>query len=158
MFLDRIDKAILKMLQEDCSITNVELAERVALSPPACLKRVQRLLAEQVISERVAIVNPEKLGSCLHMVIEVYMERDRKDLNNAFMKHIQGIPQVKECYQVTGEVDFVLIIEVPNMAAFDTLREEVFYNNDNVRSFKTHISMNRAKYTTQTNVYAWDES
>lgn len=156
MFLDRIDKSILKILQNDCSITNIELAERVALSAPACLKRVQRLLKEGVIAKRVAIITPEKLGPCLHMVIEVYMERDRKDLNNAFMKHVQSVQQVKECYQVTGEVDFVLIVEVPDMISFDKLRDELFYSNENVKSFKTHISMNRAKFTTETDVCAWD--
>lgn len=157
MFPDRTDKAILHLLQQDCSITNVDLAERVSLSPPACLKRVQRLLKENIINRRVAIISPEKLGPCLHMVIEVYMERDRRDLNDAFMKHVKNVTQVKECYQVTGEVDFILIVEVPDMAAFDRLREDVFYSNDNVKSFKTHISMNRSKYTTQTDLHAWDD-
>ncbi len=149
MFLDRTDKAILNILQQDCSLTNVELAERIALSPPACLKRVQRLLREGVIGKRVAIVDPAKLGSRLHIVVEVFMERDRKDLHNAFMKHMQSVHQVKECYQVTGEVDFVLILEVNDMAEYDTLRDIIFYSNENVKSFKTLISMNRAKYDTQ---------
>ncbi len=149
MFLDRTDKAILNILQQDCSVTNVELAERIALSPPACLKRVQRLLREGVITKRVAIVDPAKLGSRLHIVVEVSMERDRKDLHNFFMKHVQSVHQVKECYQVTGEVDFVLILEVNDMAEYDTLRDVIFYSNENVKSFKTLISMNRAKYDTQ---------
>ncbi len=149
MFLDRTDKAILNILQQDCSVTNVELAERIALSPPACLKRVQRLLREGVITKRVAIVDPAKLGSRLHIVVEVFMERDRKDLHNFFMKHVQSVHQVKECYQVTGEVDFVLILEVNDMAEYDTLRDVIFYSNENVKSFKTLISMNRAKYDTQ---------
>ncbi len=149
MFLDRLDKAILRELQTDCSITNVELASRVGLSPPACLKRVQRLNKENVIEKQVAILNPEKIGDTLHMVVEVMMERDRKDLNAAFIRQVQAFPQVKECYQVTGEVDFVLIVDVPNMAAYETLCNALLYSNDNMKSFKTLISMNRVKYETQ---------
>ncbi|MDB1122689.1 Lrp/AsnC family transcriptional regulator [Vibrio algarum] len=149
MFLDRTDKAILRELQNDCSITNVDLAERVALSPPACLKRVQRLMVEGVISRKVAILNPEKLGNPLHIVVEVCMERDRKQINQAFIKQIQNVPEVKECYQVTGEVDFVLIIDVADLRAYEMLKETIFFSNEHIKTFKTMISMNRAKYETQ---------
>lgn len=149
MFLDRTDKAILRELQNDCSITNVELAERVALSPPACLKRVQRLTLDGIISKRVAILNPEKLGRPLHMVVEVYMERDHKHFYNSFIKQLQDVPEVKECYQVTGDVDFVLIIDVADIRAYETLKETIFFSNENIKTFKTMISMNRAKYDTQ---------
>lgn len=149
MFLDRLDKAILRILQVDCSLTNVELAGRVGLSPPACLKRVKRLHRENVITQQVALLNPAKLGNLIHMVVEVIMERDRRDLNNAFIRQTQLIPQVKECYQVTGEVDFVLIVDVPNMDVYNDICEQLLYSNENMKSFKTLISMNRAKYNTQ---------
>jgi len=150
MFLDRTDKAILRILQQDCSMTNVELAERIALSPPACLKRVHRLINEGVISRQVALVDPGKLGRCLHILVEVIMERDRRDLYKAFMDSVQDVPEVKQCYQVTGEVDFVLIIEVPDMESYEELRDVIFYSHDNVKSFKTLISLNRSKYVTDT--------
>ncbi|UGA54705.1 Lrp/AsnC family transcriptional regulator [Vibrio sp. VB16] len=149
MFLDRTDKAILRELQSDCSITNVDLAERVALSPPACLKRVQRLTTEGVISRKVAILNPEKLGNPLHIVVEVCMERDKKQINQNFIKQLQSVPEVKECYQVTGEVDFVLIIDVADLRTYERLKETIFFSNENIKTFKTMISMNRAKYETQ---------
>lgn len=149
MFLDRVDKAILRELQLDCSITNIELASRIALSPPACLKRVQRLHREKVIAKQVAILNPSKLGNTLHMVVEVTMERDRKVLNDAFIRHIRAVPEIKECYQVTGEVDFVLIIDVPDMKAYNEICEHILYSNENMKSFNTLISMNRVKYDTQ---------
>ena len=149
MFLDRLDKAILRILQVDCSLTNIELASRVGLSPPACLKRVQRLHREEVIVQKVAILNPSKLSNVLHLVVEVMMERDRKDLNNAFIRQTQAIPQVKECYQVTGEVDFVLIVDVPDMNTYNDICEKLLYSNENMKSFKTLISMNRVKYNTQ---------
>lgn len=148
MFLDRTDKLILRELQVDCSLTNVELAERVALSPPACLKRVQRLTQEGVIAKRVAILNPNKLGNPLHIVVEVCMERDRKDINHAFMMQIKEVEEVKECYQVTGEVDFILIIDVANLQAYESLKDKIFFSNEHIKSFKTMISMNRAKYET----------
>lgn len=149
MFLDRIDKAILRELQRDCSITNVRLAEQVALSPPACHKRVNRLIKEGVIARQVAIVNQEKLAPCLHMVVEVITERDNRALDESFVRQVQKKPEVKECYKVTGEVDFVLIIDMPDMNAYEKLCDEIFYSNENIKSFKTLISMNRAKYSTE---------
>lgn len=152
MFLDRTDKAILRELQKDCSMTNVQLAEKIALSPPACHKRVQRLIKEEVIDRRVAIINSAKLAPCIHMVVEVMMESDKKAVNNAFIRQVQKVPQVKECYLVTGEVDFVLVIAVPDMQSYEDLCEELFYSNENMHSFKTMISMNRAKYDTQVEI------
>src|SRR5690606_34135227 len=103
MRLDRIDRRILALLQRDSSVTNLALAEQVGLSPPACLKRVKRLKDEGVIAREVALIAPEKLGQLLHVVVEVVMERDRKDLYAAFLRRVETAREVKQCYQVTGE-------------------------------------------------------
>ena len=152
MSLDRIDRNILTQLQHDCSLTNVQLAEVVGLSPPACLKRVKRLTAEGYISRQVAIVSPEKLGPLLHLVVEVYMERDHKHLYQRFVDRVQATPEVKQCYQVTGELDFILIIVVSDMTAYDELCDRILYSDPNVRKFRTLISMKRNKYETAMDV------
>ena len=148
MLLDRIDRRILAILQRDCSLTNLALAEEVGLSPPACLKRVKRLEAAGVIARQVALLAPEKLGQPLHVVVEVQMERDRKDLYAAFLRRVQAAREVKQCYQVTGEVDFVLIVVVPDMDAYDRFCDTVLYADENLRKFRTMISRFRNKFDT----------
>jgi len=103
MFLDKIDKAILRQLQSDASVSNLKLAEIVNLSPPACLKRVKRLENQGVINKRVALLNQSKFGNCLHMIVEIMMHQDRLDLNNSFIKAVKDCGQVHECYKVTGK-------------------------------------------------------
>ncbi|MCL6415286.1 Lrp/AsnC family transcriptional regulator [Aestuariirhabdus sp. Z084] len=146
--IDRLDTAILKQLQQDCSVTNQQLAERVGLSPPACLKRVRKLKQSGLIKQQVALLDQEQLGACLHMVVEVEMERDRYDLYQQFAKRVNAAEEVKQCYQVTGEVDFVLIVVVADMVAYEAFCRQVLYAEANMKNFRTLISMKRVKFDT----------
>ena len=148
MFLDRLDKAILRQLQLDASVSNLQLASMVGLSPPACFKRVKKLKSQGIIASQVVLLAQEKLGACLHMIVNVEMERDRLDLNTGFIKHIRTAPEVRECYQVTGEIDFVLLVTVENMQQYDDFCQRHLYSEANMKNFKTQISMNRVKYDT----------
>ena len=150
--LDRIDRRILNQLQRDCSLTNLQLAEQVGLSPPACLKRVKRLTDEGVISKKVALLTPESFGPSLHMVVEVIMESDHKKVNLSFVKRIQASSEVKQCYQVTGDVDFVLVVMVPDMPAYEAFCDRVLYADPNMKKFRTMISMRREKFDTAIDV------
>lgn len=148
MFLDRIDKAILRQLQQDASVSNLELASMIGLSPPACFKRVKKLKSEGIIARQVVLLDQEKLGPCLHMIVSVEMERDRLDLNDGFIKHIRTASEVRECYQVTGEIDFVLLVTVENMQDYELFCQRYLYSEPNMKNFKTQISMDRVKYDT----------
>jgi Lrp/AsnC family leucine-responsive transcriptional regulator len=152
MFLDKLDKTILRQLQDDASMSNLALSRLIGLSPPACLKRVKRLEREGVISARVALLNPEKLGACLHMIVEVRMERDRAELNSQFIKLVQNAKEVKECYKVTGEIDFVLVVTVTDMQAYENFCQRVIYSDANMKNFRTLISINRTKYITSVSI------
>lgn len=149
MTLDSLDRRILDQLQTDASLTNQALADRVGLSPSACLKRVKRLKREGVIARQVALLDPARLAPCLHMVVEVIMACDRKDLYQRFVDRILEEDEVKQCYQVTGEVDFVLIVEVENMEAYDRFCDRVLFSDDNLQKFRTLISRQRNKFVTQ---------
>lgn len=146
--MDAIDQRILIQLQRDASLTNQALADSVGLSPSACLKRVKRLWKNGVLERQVVLVNPAAVGLYMHMVVEVTMERDRKDLYQRFLKNAIAVDEVKQCYQVTGEVDFVLIVQVPDMEAYDRFCDELLYADDNVRKFRTLISRDRKKFDT----------
>ncbi len=104
--LDRIDRQILNILQRNNRISNLQLAEEVSLSPPACLKRVKRLRESGVIEADVAILNSRILGKMLNIIVEVEMIRDQADLADAFMRKMQLADEVTQCYQVTGRSIF----------------------------------------------------
>ncbi|MCV6588888.1 MAG: Lrp/AsnC family transcriptional regulator [Marinobacterium sp.] len=146
--MDEIDRHILRQMQQDNRISNQHLADTVGLSPPACLKRVRKLREQGAIIADVAILNPRLAGVPITMIVEVEMERDRVDLSQRFSRAVQQAPEVTQCYQVTGEVDFVLIVSVPDMDAFQAFCERVLYAESNMRKFRTLIAMKRDKFTT----------
>ena len=146
--MDSIDRRILDCLQRDASLTNLALAERVGLSPSACLTRVKRLRESGVIERVVALLNPAALGACLHIVVEVTMERDDKRLYRRFEQRLSEAPEVTQCYSVTGECDFVLILAVADMDAYDRFCDEVLYADGNMRKFRTLVSRHRVKFDT----------
>jgi len=148
MFLDRLDKSILRQMQCDSSISNLKLADIVGLSPPACLKRVKRLQQQGVICAQVALLDERAFGTSLHMIVEIMMQQDRLDSNAAFIEKIQLADEVHQCYKVTGEVDFVLVVVVPDMPSYEDFCQRVIYQEQNLRNFRTLISMNRVKYDT----------
>ncbi|MBD3896909.1 Lrp/AsnC family transcriptional regulator [Halomonas sp. ML-15] len=147
--MDRLDLRILDQLQHDASLTNQALAERVGLSPSACLKRVRRLKASGVIQREVAILAPDAFSASLNMVVEVTMARDDKALYRDFIQRVETAPEVTQCYQVTGEVDFVLIVSVPDMQGYDRFCESVLYAGGGMHKFRTLISRKRNKFETR---------
>lgn len=146
--MDAIDRRILDQLQRDSSLSNLALAEEIGLSPSACLKRVKRLRDAGIIEQEVALLNPDALGQCLHMVVEVTMERDSKSLYQRFLQSALNAPEVKQCYQVTGECDFILIVTVAGLEEYDRFCDQVIYADDNMRKFRTLISRKRHKFDT----------
>lgn len=148
MEIDALDRKILIELQKNNRIANVDLAAEVGLSPPACLKRVKRLRQSGVISRDVAIVDPQLAGNRLNLIVSVEMERDRADIYQRFSKAVLNAPEVTECYQVSGETDFVLIVSVADVAAYEEFIERVLHKDPNIRKFRTAISIRRVKYTT----------
>ncbi len=148
MDLDRIDKHLLNLLQQDVRQSNAHLAELVGLSAPACLQRLKRLRNSGIIQREVAILDPATVGQSLTMIVEVELERDRPDLYERFSKVVNKAPEVSQCYRVTGEVDVVLIVSVADMNAFDDFVQRVLYADANMRKFRTLISMKRTKFNT----------
>ncbi|MDE1463902.1 Lrp/AsnC family transcriptional regulator [Spartinivicinus poritis] len=146
--LDQIDRRILNLLQQDSSISNVVLADQVGLSPPACLRRVNRLREIGVICAEVALLDPKKVGYQLNIIVEVELERDRPDLYDQFRRKVLDAQEVTQCYQVTGEVDFILIVVVPDMQAYEAFIQRVLYTETNMRKFRSLISLHRDKFET----------
>ncbi|MCG9595787.1 Lrp/AsnC family transcriptional regulator [Vibrio sp. Isolate25] len=152
MEIDRLDRKILAILQKNNRIANVELAEEVGLSPPACLKRVKRLREEKVIIGDVSIINPELAGNKMNLIVSVEMERDRPDIYSVFRQSVMKAPEVTQCYQITGGYDFMLVVSVPNISAYEKFIERVLHQDKNIRKFQTSVSTRTVKFSTEVNV------
>ncbi len=142
--LDSIDWAILKELQADGSITNVELARRVGLSAPPCLRRVRALEASGVIKAYRAMLDPKALGFevvCFAMV--QLAAQGRADLE-AFQARIGAWPVVRECWLLSGDVDFILKCVAPNLTAFQAFVGELT-DLPNVRNVRTALTIDLVK-------------
>ncbi len=148
--LDPIDLRILDVLQDDASLSNQELAARVATSAATCLRRVKRLVDSGVIERRVAILAPDRAGSGLQAgltaVIEVTLDRQAAELQAAFEERATADPEVQQCYRVTPGPDFVLIAYVPGTDGYQALAARLLTSDLNVRNVRTYFSIRRAKF------------
>ena len=143
--LDSFDIKLLNLVQTDTRRTAQELAERVNLSPSACLRRLNRLRETGVIEAEIAVVSPAAVGHRLTMVVEVSLERERPDIMSDFKKAMRMTPEVIQCYYVTGEVDFILIVAVKSMSDYETFTNDFLFNNKNIKRFNTLVVMDRVK-------------
>lgn len=141
--LDEVDHRILGMLQNDADLSNLELARRIGLSPATALRRVKRLKEQGVIERFVAVLNPEALGAGLLAVVEVSLERQGDQAQQAFAARACAQPEVQQCYQVSPGPDFVLIAQVPDMPAYQRFTQRLLTEDANVRHVKAYFSVKR---------------
>jgi Lrp/AsnC family leucine-responsive transcriptional regulator len=147
--LDDLDRRILAVLQDDASLSHVALAARVHASAPTCLRRVRRLVERGVIERRVAIVAPDALGPSLTAIVEVTLDRQASELLDAFQARAVAEPAVQQCYRVSPGPDFVLVLQVRDMAADRAFAHRVLASESNVRNVRTYFSVLRAKFETR---------
>jgi Lrp/AsnC family transcriptional regulator, leucine-responsive regulatory protein len=146
--LDPIDRKILAILQRDNQITNLALAERVGLSPPPCLRRVRRLRELGVIEKDVALIDPIKVGQSIIAFVGVELDRQREDVLTSFERKIASEPTVQQCYFVSGEIDYLLVVTCPDMESYNAFARRVLANEHNIRRFRTSFCLSRVKYDT----------
>ncbi len=119
--MDRTDKKILELLQSNCKMNNQELAELVALSPSSCLRRVKQLEDNGYIKRQVALLEPEKLGLQLTVIVLVGLNSHQPAIMSEFEEKIRYLPEVIQCYLITGQsADYLLKIIVPDMNAYQS--------------------------------------
>lgn len=145
MSLDHFDLALLEAIQQDASTSQQDLGARVNLSPAAVNRRLKKLNTDGVVRKTVALVDPVRLGYGLTVIAAVEVENERLDLLDAMKRTFLACPQVQQCYYVTGESDFVLILAVRNMEQYTELTRTLFFESNNVKRFKTLVSMSNVK-------------
>lgn len=146
--LDAIDVKILTQLQEDASLSNVELAQRVGLSPSPCLARVRALEASGIIARRVTLLDPVSLGATISVFIQVALEKQTEAQLEIFEEAILGFSEVMECYLMTGDSDYLLRVVVPDLIALQHFIVEKVSKTPGVANIRSSFALKQVKYKT----------
>jgi Lrp/AsnC family transcriptional regulator, leucine-responsive regulatory protein len=125
MDLDRYDRAILKLLQTDARITNASLAEKVSLSESACLRRVRALEESGLVEGYTAVLNQQKAGYPVNVFVNITLDRQAQPGLEAFENAVRKLPEVMECYLMTGDFDYILRVVVADLADFERLHQHL---------------------------------
>ena len=145
--MDEIDRALLEILQKDTTLSTAEMAARVGLSPTPCWKRIQKLEASGVITGRVAIVDPERVGVGLSVFVAIEAGEHTPTWLERFSAGIAGLPEVIEVYRMAGEVDYMLRVAVADMAEYDTFYKRLIAIAP-MKNVTSRFAMERMKHTT----------
>lgn len=145
--MDRIDRHILKILQDNASATVAEIADKVGLSQTPCWKRIQKLEATGVLKKRVAIVAPEKVGIGLVVHIAIQAGDHSSETLDYFVRAVSAMPEVMEFSRLAGEVDYVLRVVAPDISAYDAFYKRLAAIAP-LRSVSSHFVLQQIKSTT----------
>ncbi|ASK29405.1 AsnC family transcriptional regulator [Chryseobacterium sp. T16E-39] len=143
--LDRFDISILEILQKDNLTPQRDIGDHIGLSAAAVQRRIKRMRESGIIKADVSVIDIEKLNHSVTLIVEVFLESDKIDLIDQMKTTFKATPEVQQCYYVTGEADFVLVIVIPSMKHYELLTRKIFYSNDNIKHFKTLVSMDSVK-------------
>ncbi|MEM1200458.1 MAG: Lrp/AsnC family transcriptional regulator [Pseudomonadota bacterium] len=143
--LDSFDLAILRLLQTDNAMAHRLIGEKVNLSAPSVQRRIRRMERSGVIAANVALVDPDKVGLSLTIIVELELVSENTHEIDAIKAELSATPEVQQCYYVTGEADIVLVMVVGSMTHYEELSRRLFIENDAVRKFRTFVSMDRVK-------------
>ncbi len=146
--LDITDFKILRQLQRDASLTNVELAQAVSLSPSPTLSRVKRLEGEGVISRYVALVDPHALGLKVNVFVRVSLEKQEAAALEKFEQAVSHFDEVMEVYLMTGDEDYLLRIVVPDIQALERFILENLTRIPGIKNIKSSFALKQVKYKT----------
>jgi Lrp/AsnC family leucine-responsive transcriptional regulator len=147
--LDELDRRILNVLQDDASLTNIELAALVHASAPTCLRRVKRLIDSGVIERQVALLAPQKVGAALTAIVEITLDHQAAEKLTEFEALVAQDAAVLQCYRVSPGPDFVLVVQVADMPAYHALAHRLFAAHANVRNVRSFFSIHRSKFETR---------
>lgn len=143
--LDLFDRKILAILQRDNLTPQRTIGEAIGLSAPPVQRRIKRMTEDGVIRANVAVIDPAAVGQLITIFVEVEVICETADQIEAAKREFIAAPEIQQCYYVTGEADFVLVIVVSSMAQYEALTRRLFFGNNNVKRFRTFVAMDRVK-------------
>jgi len=145
--MDAIDRKILAVIQEDASLSVAEIGSRVGLSSTPCWKRIQRLEAEGVITRRVALIDPGKIGLGITVFVSIETGDHSQNWLARFAEVVGAMPEVMEFYRMAGDVDYMLRVVVPDIAGYDTFYKKLIATVS-LKNVTSRFAMERIKSTT----------
>lgn len=143
--MDQIDRKILHHVQANNQLTHAELSDLVGLSPTSVQRRLAKLRENRIITADISVVDPAAAGRPLQMLVSVELARERADIIDRFKRSVRTCPEVMSAYYVTGVTDFLLIVSARDMADYEAFTRKFFYNNPDIKGFKTSVVMDRIK-------------
>ena len=149
MKLDKFDRSILSTLQKDGRISNVDLAELVSLSESACLRRVRRLEEKGFIERYAALLDQRQAGLSGNVFVHIALHREEQSELAAFEAAVQNLPEVMECYLMTGEFDYLLRVVVSDMADFERVHNELLTRLPGVARVNSSVAIRTVRKTTE---------
>lgn len=148
MNLTASDHNLLMALQEDMTLSQIELAEHSGMSRTSVWRRVRELEEAGVIESRVALLNPKALGLQIHVLLSVSMVEHSDKVRQSFETHVEDLPEVMECFSVSGDRDYVLQIISRDMESYNEFLNTKILHHSSVRSASSSFALRRVKYTT----------
>jgi Lrp/AsnC family transcriptional regulator len=145
--VDRLDRKILQILQEDATVPVAEIGRRVGLSTTPCWRRIQKLEEDGVIVRRAALLDPKKINTKVTAFVAITTNQHNEEWLKRFAEVIQDLPEVVEFYRMAGQVDYLLRIVVPDIEAYDNLYKRLIAKID-ISDVSTTFAMEQIKYTT----------
>lgn len=146
--MDRIDKRILTLLQQDATIPVAEIGKKVGLSTTPCWRRIQKLEEDGVITKRVAVLDPASVNAKVTVFVSIRTNSHNAEWLKRFSEVTSEFPEVVELYRMSGEIDYLLRVVVPDIAAYDRFYQRLI-NKIDITDVSSSFAMEQMKYTTQ---------
>jgi Lrp/AsnC family transcriptional regulator len=146
--MDRLDRKILRLLQEDSTLAVADVAKKVGLSTTPCWRRIQKLEEDGVIQRRVAVLDPVKVNARVTVFVAVRTSSHSLEWLKRFSEVVQEFPEVVEFYRMSGDVDYLLRVVVPDIAAYDAFYKKLIAKIE-IRDVSSSFAMEQIKYTTE---------
>ncbi|MGF7157729.1 Lrp/AsnC family transcriptional regulator [Bartonella heixiaziensis] len=146
--MDRLDRKILHLLQENATLSVADIAKRVGLSTTPCWRRIQKLEEDGVIQRRVAVLSPEKVNAHVTVFVSIRTNTHSHEWFKRFSKIVQEFREVIEFYRMSGDIDYLLRVVVPDIEAYDLFYKKLIAKID-IRDVSSSFAMEQIKYTTE---------
>lgn len=146
--MDRLDRKILRLLQEDSTLAVADVAKKVGLSTTPCWRRIQKLEEDGVIRRRVALLDPGKVNAKVTVFVSIRTNTHSHEWLRRFSEMIVDFPEVAEFYRMSGDVDYLLRVVVPDIAAYDAFYKRMIQKIE-IRDVSSSFAMEQIKYTTE---------
>ena len=143
--MDQFDAKLLNIIQQNNRLTTEQLSEAVGLSPTACQRRLKRFRDNGTIAADIAVISPEAVGRRMTMIVQISLEREQPEHLDWFKKTMLTLPEVMQCYYVTGSADFIIILTAKDMKDYEDFTRRVFFNNPNIQQFITNVVIDHVK-------------